>query len=111
MSGPKGKRDRTLTDGTQELKSQYLESHGGVHQVEIQIIQLEGSKCFLAHLLHQGSLMEGGPQLWGNTKPGSCSPALRKAEHPWQGNTRHRHRGSSGCGTSSHPEEVPLVCT
>lgn len=84
MSGPKGKRGRALTDGSQDLKLQYLESHRSVHQVEIQIIQLEGSKRFLAHLLDQGSLVEGGPQLWGNTKPGSCTPALTKAEHPWQ---------------------------
>lgn len=65
MSGPKGKGGRALTGGSWELKAQYLESHGPVHQVEIQIIQLEGSKCFLACLLHQGSLAEGGPQLQG----------------------------------------------
>lgn len=68
MCRPKGKSGRALTGGSQEPKSQCLESHGTVHQVEIQIIQLEGSKCFLACFLHQWSLVGGGPQLWGKSK-------------------------------------------
>lgn len=50
-------------------EQEYLESHGEVHQVEVEVVQLEGSKALLEPYLHQGLLMEGVPQLWEETKP------------------------------------------
>lgn len=47
----------------------YLEPHWEVHQVEVQVVQLECRKALLESHLDQGLLVECVPQLWEETKP------------------------------------------
>lgn len=64
-NAPRSRAGKEERCGEQE----YLESHREVHQVEVEVVQLQCSKALLASFLNQGLLMERVPQLWEETKP------------------------------------------
>ena len=43
----------------------YLEAHGPMHEVEVQVVQLQGLQTPGAGCFHQGLLMAGAPELQG----------------------------------------------
>ena len=43
----------------------HLEAHGPVHEVEVQVVQLQGLQTPDAGCFHQGLLMAGAPELQG----------------------------------------------
>lgn len=48
----------------------YLEAHGPVYEVQVQVLQLQGLQAPGAGRLHQGLLMAGAPELQGGDGSG-----------------------------------------
>lgn len=42
----------------------HLQTHGPMHQIEVQVVHFKITESLLTALSHQGLLMESGPQLW-----------------------------------------------
>lgn len=79
-----------------------------MHQVEVDVVQLQGSKALLASYLNQGLLMECVPQLWEETKPPTVTSQLP------QGRPRDRNFPLGGLAGQLPPhaegEDVTFHC-
>lgn len=58
-------QERSLPVGDLTRPGQYLETHGPVYEVEVQVLQLQGLQSVGAGWSHQGLLMAGAPELQG----------------------------------------------
>ena len=78
----------------------YLEAHGPVHEVEVQVVQFQGLQTPGAGCFHQGLLMAGAPELQGeggSTDTMATEPVRAVRIHLPAG------PGSSRCTTSRTP--------
>lgn len=46
----------------------YLQAHGPVDEIEVQVVQFKITESLLTALLYHGLLVEGGPQLQNEAK-------------------------------------------